>query len=54
MADEWNTSMECQWSDTNGWSKYLEENLFHGHFVYHRFHKDWSGINLGLHGEIDN
>jgi hypothetical protein len=51
MADEWIMSIECQWEDNNGRSEYLEKNLFHGHFVYHRFHKDWSGLNLGLHGE---
>jgi hypothetical protein len=43
--------MEWEWNDTNGRLKYLEKNLFHGHFVCHRFHKDWSGLNLGLHGE---
>jgi hypothetical protein len=43
--------MECEWNDINGRLKYLEKNVFHGHFVRHRFHKEWSGLNLGLHGE---
>lgn len=42
MADKWNTSMEHWWNYTDlGKPEYLETNLSHCHFVYHKSHMQW-------------
>jgi hypothetical protein len=39
------TSMEHWWDDTErGKPKYWEINLYQCHFVYHKSHIDWFGI----------
>jgi hypothetical protein len=41
-------SMEQWWSDTDrGKPKYSEKNLSHCHFVPHKSHTDWPGIEPG-------
>jgi hypothetical protein len=38
-------SMGHRWNNTErGKLKYLEKNLSHCHFIYHKSHMDWPGI----------
>jgi hypothetical protein len=44
VVDEW-MSMEHWWNDTDrGILKYWEKNLSHTHFIHHKSHMDWTGI----------
>jgi hypothetical protein len=41
--------MKHWWKKTNkGKLKYIEKNLYHCHFLHHKFHMDWSGTEPGL------
>jgi hypothetical protein len=41
-------SMECWWNDTDrGKPTYSERNVSQGHFVDHKAHGDWPGIEPG-------
>jgi hypothetical protein len=44
VLDEW-MSMERWWTDTEtGNPKYSERNLSQRHYVHHKSHMDWPGI----------
>jgi hypothetical protein len=39
--------VEHWWNDTErGKPKYTEKNLSQCHFIHHKFHVDWPGIEL--------
>ena len=49
-VNEW-MSVKHWWNDTErGKTTYSEKNLFQDHFVHHKFHSYWTGIEIGPPG----
>ena len=45
-------SVECWWNDTDREAPmYLDRNLSQCHFVHHKPHRDWPGLNPVIRGE---
>jgi hypothetical protein len=48
-----NMSTGHRWNDTDRGRKlkYWKENLYHGHYVHHKYHWEWPGIAPSLRGD---